>query len=76
MIKVKAFLYNFSAFLIIFLILRYLLLALMGTYSIWIVFGAAIISSLIAPKFAVTRENEQEVIKMKWIFMRGFKTFK
>lgn len=74
--KAKAFLYNFTSFLVIFLVVRFLVLQITGTYSLWAVFGAAIVASLLSPKFAVTRENDKDVIKMKWMFLKGFRTFR
>lgn len=74
--KAKAFLYNFTSFLVIFLIVRFLVLQITGTYSLLTVFGAAVLASLLSPKFAVARENEQDVIKMKWVFLKGFRTFR
>ncbi|WP_417444855.1 hypothetical protein [Joostella sp.] len=72
--KTKALIYNLVGFIGIFLILRFSLLYLIEDVShIVLVLIAAFCSSLLAPKFAVVEIEDKEQIKMKWIFLKGFK---
>ncbi|MDG3583388.1 MULTISPECIES: hypothetical protein [Galbibacter] len=71
--KTKALLYNLIGFVGIFLILRFTLLYLFPVNHIVLVLIAAVVASVLAPKFAVVNENGKEQIKMKWIFLKGFR---
>ncbi|QLE01577.1 hypothetical protein HX109_08370 [Galbibacter sp. BG1] len=72
--KTKAFIYNLLGFVGIFLILRFGLMFLFPSIShLILVLIAAFASSILAPKFAVVEQGGKEQLKMKWIFIKGFK---
>ncbi|EIJ39511.1 hypothetical protein [Galbibacter orientalis] len=72
--KTKALVYNLVGFIGLFLIIRFSLLYLLPQVShIVLVLAAAVAASILAPKFAVVELNGKEQIKMKWIFLKGFR---
>ena len=72
--KTKALVYNLVGFIGLFLIIRFSLLYLLPQVShIVLVLAAAVTASILAPKFAVVEINGKEQIKMKWIFLKGFR---
>ena len=72
--KTKALVYNLVGFFGLFLIIRFSLLYLLPQVShIVLVLAAAVAASILAPKFAVVELNGKEQIKMKWIFLKGFR---
>lgn len=59
----------------IFLILRFSLLYLIsGIHQLIIVLAAAIIASVICPKFFFVNEDGKDRVKLKWIFLKGIRT--
>lgn len=46
---------------------------LISSDSIFLAIVAAILASVLSPKFAVTRTKEGEKLFMKWIFIKGIK---
>lgn len=75
--KTKVFLLNLVCFMAIFLIFRFSLLYLItGIHHLIIVLAAAIIASVLCPKFFVIQEDGKERIKLKWIFLKGIRTLK
>ncbi|MCX2681529.1 hypothetical protein OOZ15_16365 [Galbibacter sp. EGI 63066] len=75
-LKTKAFIYNMIGFIAIFLIVRFSLLYLFSLNHLILVLIAAFSASILSPKFAVVTENGVEKIKMKWIFLKGFRDVK
>ncbi|MEL4307838.1 hypothetical protein [Joostella sp. CR20] len=72
--KTKVFIYNMLAFVVIFLTLRFSLLYFFPEVShLVMVIIAAVLTSVLAPKFAIAHIDGKDQIKMKWIFMKGFK---
>jgi len=63
--------------MVIFLILRFSLLYLITEiHQLIIVLAAAIIASIICPKFFFIQEDGKDRIKLKWIFLKGIRTLK
>ncbi|MEO4004721.1 MULTISPECIES: hypothetical protein [unclassified Flavobacterium] len=74
--KTKAFVYQLTAFAILFILFRYLI----GTYTnlqgFWIPVTAFVVATLLAPKFQAVKTNDGERLFMKWIFVKGIKEIK
>lgn len=71
--RYKAFLFNFIGFAVLFIIIRSVMWFLISSDSIFLAIVAAILASVLSPKFAVTRTKEGEKLFMKWIFIKGIK---
>lgn len=73
--KTKVFILNLICFMAIFLILRFsLLYFITGIHQLIIVLAAAIIASVICPKFFAVNQDGKERVKLKWIFLKGIRT--
>lgn len=71
--KYKVFVYNFLGFALLFVLFRFGLGAFLQLDSFYLALIAAIVASVLAPKFAVVKKDSVEKILMKWIFIKGFK---
>jgi len=71
--KIKAILLNFLGFAILFLVARIGFGYVLTIDRLYLVLGAAIIASILAPKFAVVEVEGSSKILMKWIFIKGFR---
>ena len=72
----KALIYNMGAFLVVFIIFR-ILVAKFTSFNSWqIPLAAAVISTILAPKFMYAKTHEGEKIFMKWLFLKGLKEIK
>ena len=71
--KFKAFLFNFIGFAVLFVIIRSIMWFLLSSDSIFLAIVAAVMASILSPKFAVTRTIEGEKLFMKWVFIKGVK---
>lgn len=72
--KTKALIFNFITFVSLFLILRYLVLGnIIKTDGLWLALIAAVISSILAPKFFVIKDQGKEKLIMKTIFSKGIR---
>ena len=69
--KIKAILLNFLGFAILFLVARITFGYFFNIDRLYLALGAAIIASILAPKFAVVEGSGK--ILMKWIFSKGFR---
>ncbi len=69
--KHKALLYNFMAFVILFLIARLALGYYLPINPIFLAVTSAIIANVLAPKFGAIKTDEGEKVLMKWIFIKG-----
>lgn len=74
--KTKALLYNFIGFLFFFLVIRFSLHAVTALNYIVIALISGFGAMLLAPKFAVVKQESKERIMMKWIFIKGVKEIK
>ena len=73
MLHFKAVLYQFLAFALIFLGVRWLLISftLMGTF--FVLMTAFVAATILSPFFKVERTREGDKLYMKWIFMKGLR---
>ena len=69
--KFKALVYNFSGFVILFLLFRFGLLYLFPDQYLIMLLIAVIAASALSPKFGVVTENGEPRVKMKWILLKG-----
>jgi hypothetical protein len=71
--KVKAFLYNFLGFSIIYIPTYFAVINFTHLQGYWIAGTSFMIALLVAPKFQAIRTNEGEKLFMKWLFIKGVK---
>lgn len=71
--KYKVLVYNFLGFAALFILFRFGLTLILELDAFYMALIAALMASLLAPKFAVVKKESIEKILMKWIFIRGFK---
>lgn len=71
--KIKAILLNFLGFAILFLVARIAFGYLLDIDRLSLALGAAIIASILTPKFAVVEVDGSSKILMKWVFIKGFR---
>lgn len=74
--KVKAFLYNFLGFVVIYLPTLYLVNNVTHLKGFWVPMTGFMVALLLAPKFQAVKTNEGEKIFMKWLFIKGVKEVK
>jgi len=72
-LKHKALILNFIGFTILFLIARFCLGYLFTIDRLYLSIVAAIIATLLVPKFVVVKAADGEKLMMKWLFLKGFK---
>lgn len=71
--KTKALIFNFIAFMLIFLVFRLTLGSFLKMNTIWLGLISAVITSVITPKFAVVKKDGKEKILMKNFFSKDLK---
>ncbi|WP_420574337.1 hypothetical protein [Kordia sp.] len=69
--KTKAILCNFIAFMLIFLAFRLTIGYVLKLNTLWLALISAVITSILAPKFAVVEEEGKEKVLMSSIFTKG-----
>ena len=74
--KVKAFVYNFLGFLVIYIPTLYVVDIATHLQGIWIPMTGFMVSVLVAPKFQAVKTHEGEKIYMKWLFIKGVREIK
>ncbi|MDO6768004.1 MULTISPECIES: hypothetical protein [Cellulophaga] len=72
-LKYKALLYNFLGYAILFILIRFFVVDYFALNHFVKLMIAAIVATLLAPKFAVVKAKEGSKLVMKWIFVKGFK---
>ncbi|WP_165750394.1 hypothetical protein [Cellulophaga sp. Z1A5H] len=72
-LKNKALLYNFLCFAILFFVFRFFVLDYLYENRIVKSIVSALITMIIAPKFAVLKNKEGSRIVMKWLFSKSIK---
>lgn len=70
--KIRAVLFNFMGFAILFLIIRFTLGYFFEINRLYLALAAAIFASVLTPKFAVVKDGRAKVL-MRWIFIKGFR---
>ncbi|MCX2719346.1 hypothetical protein [Lentiprolixibacter aurantiacus] len=68
--KYKALLFNFMAFAIIFLVIRFTLGYFWQANRLLMALASAIAASILSPKFAAIKTISGEKLMMKWIFSK------
>ncbi|KQC29507.1 hypothetical protein [Flagellimonas eckloniae] len=71
--KHKALLFNFIAFVVLFLIARLALGYYLPINPIFLAVTSAIIANVLAPKFGAITTDDGEKVLMKWIFIKGMR---
>ncbi|WP_298927788.1 hypothetical protein [uncultured Allomuricauda sp.] len=71
--KHKALLFNFIAFVALFLIARMVLGYYLPINPIFLAVTSAIIANVLAPKFGAIQTDDGEKVLMKWIFIKGMR---
>jgi hypothetical protein len=66
--KTKALIYNFVAFMALFLVFRFTLGYVIPVSGLWLSLICAVIASILAPKFGVVNEGGKEKVMMKTLF--------
>lgn len=72
-LKSKALLYNFVGFAVLFIVIRSVMWLVLSSDGIMLAIVAAILASILSPKFAATKTKEGDTLFMKWLFMKGIK---
>ncbi len=70
-LKNKVRIYNFIPFTIIFFAVRYILSSNFELGRIPLVLITALLTVILAPKFIVLKEDGEERLFMKWIFIKN-----
>jgi len=71
--KHRALLFNFIGFAFFFVGGRLLLGYLFSINTVLLAIMAAVIATILAPKFAVVKTAKGKKLMMKWIFIKGFR---
>jgi hypothetical protein len=71
--KVKAFLYNFFGFVVIYLPTLYLVDEFTHLNGFWIPMTGFMVALILAPKFQAIKTQGGEKIFMKWLFLKDVK---
>ncbi len=74
--KTKAVVFNLVGFAILFIGLRYFLLDYTNLSGIWKPLTAAVIATLLAPKFQAINTRDGEKLFVKALFIKGIKEIK
>jgi uncharacterized membrane protein YvlD (DUF360 family) len=69
----KALIYNFVCYAVIFLITYFLVTSFTHLTGFWIPVTAAVVASLLAPKFQAVQTSMGEKLFVKWLFFKGVK---
>jgi len=74
--KTLALIYNLVCFAVLFIALRYFVLNYTNLEGIWKPLTAAIVASLVAPKFQAVKTRDGEKLFVKALFIKGVKEVK
>ncbi|MDX1364672.1 hypothetical protein [Arenibacter latericius] len=69
--KHKALVYNFLGFAILFITVRLLLGMLVSFNTLILAIIAAVVASVLSPKFAVVKTPKGKKLMMNWLFLKG-----
>jgi len=72
-IKTKTTLYNFIGFAILFLMARFAFDYFFSFSRFVVATGAAIVATILSPKFRIVKAKTGDKIMMKWIFIKEIK---
>lgn len=71
--KIKVIVYNFTAFIVFFLITRVVLGYFWPANEVFLAVTAAIIANFIGPKFGIIQTDKELKIMMNWFLLRGIR---
>ncbi|RZJ75417.1 MAG: hypothetical protein EOO45_05665 [Flavobacterium sp.] len=74
--KWKALAYNFLCFAVLYTAAYFLIVKFTNLEGFWIPITAAVVSSILAPKFQVINYQGEDKIFMKWMFTKGVREIK
>lgn len=74
--QLKSFVYNLLGFIPFYVISYLLLHNFSGLTGCWIPLSAAVITTILAPKFQMVKYQGEERIYMKWLFLKNVKEVK
>lgn len=74
--QIKSFLYNLLGFLPFYVVSYLLLYNFTNLTGFWVPLTAAVITTILAPKFQHVRQAGGDKIYMKWLFIKGIKEVK
>jgi hypothetical protein len=75
-VQTKALIYQFLSFAVLFIAFRFLVAAYTGLHGYWIPITAAVVATLISPKFQAVRTKDGEKLFVKWLFVKGVREIK
>lgn len=74
--KTKALVFNLLGFTVLFVALRYFIMDYTSLTGVWKPITAAVIATLLAPKFQVANTRDGEKLFMRSLFTKGLKEIK
>lgn len=72
-LQLKAFVFQITCFMVLFLLSRYLLGSLTTLSGFWLPFTSFVVATFVGPKFQAAKTKDGEKLFMKWIFIKGIK---
>lgn len=75
-LKTKSIVFNFLGFAVLFIIIRFVADAYTNLSGFLLPLTAAVVATILAPKFQAIRTSEGEKLFMKWLFIKGVKEIK
>ena len=74
--KVRAFLFNFLCFGVLFVLIRLGILWFFPNLPYFVVFAiTCVLAIVLSPRFAAYEDEGKEVLLMRWIFLKGIRQF-
>ncbi len=73
-LKNRALVFNFISFALLFIFTRYVIIDYFSLATLTKSIISAVIATILAPKFMVSKTKEGSKLMLKWIFIKGFKT--
>lgn len=71
--KVQAFLFNLICFAVLFILFRFLIEEFTNLTGYFIPLTAFVVGTLLSPKFQAANVQNNEILFVRWIFMKGVK---
>lgn len=72
----KAIVYNLLGFAPFFLVTYFLAIEFTGLTGVMVPITAAVVSTILAPKFQFVKYQGEDKIFMKWLFLKGVREIK
>ena len=74
--RVKSILYNFAGYAPFFIVTYFLAAEFTGLKGVMVPVTAAVVATILAPKFQTVKFQGEDKIYMKWLFTKGVKEIK